>query len=140
MLGTGQWDEPGIGREPALVGGWYAAPPPDSRANFEAQYRQTYGELPPRLATLAYDATALATVLARGTNEGGDAAETGIPGGPDFSFKALTTPSGFAGRDGIFRLLPDGLPERGLSVLQVGPRENKVISPAPDSFSQQAAK
>lgn len=127
MLGTGQWDEPGIGREPALVGGWYAAPPPDLRADFEAQYRQIYGERPPRLATLAYDATALATVLARGAK------------GPDFSFTALTTPSGFAGRDGIFRLLPEGLPERGLSVLQIGPDKNKVISPAPESFSQRTA-
>ena len=124
MLGTGQWDEPGIGREPALVGGWYAAPPPNARANFDAQYRKVYGSRPPRLATLAYDATALATVLARN------------PDGPKFTFKALTTPSGFTGRDGIFRLLQNGLPERGLSVLQIGPRTHKVISPAPDSFSE----
>jgi len=126
MLGTGQWDEPGIGREPALIGGWYAAPPPNARANFATQYRQVYGHRPPRLATLAYDATALATVLARS------------PEGSKFSFKALTTPSGFTGRDGIFRLLPNGLPERGLSVLQIGPRMNKVISPAPESFSDAA--
>ena len=28
ILGTGAWDEPGIGSEPSLVGGWYAAPRP----------------------------------------------------------------------------------------------------------------
>jgi len=126
MLGTGQWDEPGIGREPALIGGWFAAPPLTARANFAAQYRQVYARNPPRLATLAYDATALATVLARNTE------------GPKFSIKALTTPSGFVGRDGIFRLLPSGLPERGLAVLQVGPRTNKVINPPPESFSDAA--
>jgi branched-chain amino acid transport system substrate-binding protein len=126
MLGTGQWDEPGIGREPALINGWYAAPPPNARANFATQYRQVYNHIPPRLATLAYDATALATVLSRNAE------------GPKFSVKTLTTPSGFIGRDGIFRLLPNGLPERGLAVLQVGPRSNKVISPAPESFNDSA--
>jgi len=58
--------------------------------------------------------------------------------GPKFSIKTLTTPSGFVGRDGIFRLLPSGLPQRGLAILQVGPRSNKVISPAPVSFGDAA--
>ena len=126
MLGTGQWDVPGIGREPALINGWYAAPPPNARVNFATQYREVYNRTPPRLATLAYDATALATVLARNAE------------GPKFSIKTLTTPSGFVGRDGIFRLLSSGLPQRGLAILQVGPRSNKVISPAPGSFGDAA--
>ncbi len=122
MLGTGQWDEPGIGAEPALVGGWFAAPPPAARADFMRQFVQVYGHKPPRLATLAYDATALAAVLAR----------TG--GGPDFSAQALTAPSGFAGRDGIFRFLPEGVAERGLAVLKVLPRGFEVIGKAPETF------
>ena len=122
MLGTGQWDEPGIGAEPALVGGWFAAPPPDARADFVRQFLQVYGHKPPRLATLAYDATALAAVLAR------------TDGGPDFSAQALTAPSGFAGRDGIFRFLPDGMAERGLAVLKVLPRGFEVIGKAPETF------
>lgn len=122
MLGTGQWDEPGIGAEPALVGGWFAAPPPEARADFVRQFLRVYGHKPPRLATLAYDATALAAVLAR----------TG--GGPDFSAQALTAPSGFAGRDGIFRFLPDGVAERGLAVLKVLPRGFEVIGRAPETF------
>ena len=122
MLGTGQWDEPGIGAEPALVGGWFAAPPPDARADFVRQFLQVYGHKPPRLATLAYDATALAAVLAR------------TEGGADFSARALTAPSGFAGRDGIFRFLPDGLAERGLAVLKVLPRGFEVIGKAPETF------
>ena len=122
MLGTGQWDEPGIGAEPALVGGWFAAPPPDARADFVRQFLQVYGHKPPRLATLAYDATALAAVLARSE------------GGPDFSADALTAPSGFAGRDGIFRFLPDGVAERGLAVLKVLPRGFEVVGEAPETF------
>ena len=123
MLGTGQWDYAGIGAEPALVGGWYAAPPPTARADFSAQYRKTYGRTPPRLATLAYDATALAAVLAR------------AEGGPDFSDAALTTPSGFYGRDGIFRFLPEGVAQRGLAVLEVGARASTVVDNPPEAFS-----
>ncbi len=122
MLGTGQWDEPGIGKEPALIGGWYAAPPPSARVEFDQLYADTYGERPPRLVTMAYDATALVSVLARQED------------GADFSPAALTNANGFWGRDGVFRLLADGTAERGLSVMQVGRDQNRVISEAPQSF------
>ena len=46
--------------EPALFGGWYSAPSPKGRESFEKVYAETYGQKPPRLASLAYDATALA--------------------------------------------------------------------------------
>lgn len=122
MLGTGQWDEPGIGKEPALIGGWYAAPPPSARIEFDQLYTDTYGQRPPRLVTMAYDATALVSVLAR------------QEGGADFSPQALTNPNGFWGRDGVFRLIPAGTAERGLAVMQIGRDENTVISKAPESF------
>ncbi len=122
MLGTGQWDVPGLGSEPALAGGWYAAPDPAARQGFMAQYRDTYGSAPPRLATLAYDATALAAVLAQ------------VEGGPDFSDATLTTVSGFDGRDGIFRFLSSGVTERGLAVMQLRQRDARVIQKAPGTF------
>ena len=122
FLGTGLWDEPGLGTEPALAGGWYAAPPPGARADFDQRFRELYRHPPPRLATLAYDATALAAVLARN------------PAGADFSPAALTNPSGFAGVDGIFRLRQDGLIQRGLAVLEVHRNGNTVVSPAPTTF------
>lgn len=124
MLGTGQWDTPGLGSEPALSGGWHAGPPPDARTEFITQYEKVYGNKPHRLSTLAYDATALAAVLAR------------AEGGPNFSDAVLTTKSGFWGRDGIFRFLADGSVERGLAVLQIEPRSTKVISPSPEAFSE----
>jgi len=122
ILGTGQWDVPGLGNEPALVGGWYAAPDPGARAEFVKEYAATYGEQPPRLATLAYDATALAAVLGQGEN------------GANFTGQALASPNGYWGRDGIFRLMPSGITERGLAVLQITRRNSKVIDPAPESF------
>lgn len=122
MLGTGQWDEPGIGAEPALVGGWYAAPAPNARSGFEQEYKDVYGQLPPRLATIAYDAAALAAVLAQ------------LPEADRFSEKTLTNANGFAGRDGIFRFLSDGTAERGLAVLQVRQRDAVVVDKAPATF------
>ena len=126
ILGTGLWDEPGVGAEPALVGGWFAASSPTARTDFEHQYEKIYGQKAPRRATLAYDATLLAVLLAR------------KKGGADFTVQALTTPSGFVGSDGIFRLLADGRVERGLAVMQISRHGAKVISVAPKTFQEAA--
>ena len=121
LLGIDGWDFPDIGREPALVGGWYVAAPPEARTGFVERFARAYGHAPGRLATLAYDAVAVAAVLQK------------TPGG-GFSAAALTNPSGFAGADGIFRLREDGTTERGLAVLQVEHDGTSLISPAPDTF------
>jgi ABC-type branched-subunit amino acid transport system substrate-binding protein len=119
FLGTGLWDVPGLGTEPALAGGWYAAPAPQNRARFEQRYRELFHQAPPRLATLSYDATALVATLAqRG----------------DLSPAALVNPNGFSGLDGIFRLMPDGITQRGLAVLEVRRGEPGVVDPAPTDF------
>jgi branched-chain amino acid transport system substrate-binding protein len=122
LLGSGLWDVPDIGDEPALAGGWFAASPPDAGRDFERRYRATYGRDPPRLASLGYDAAALAAVLARGQ------------GGPPFSREAILNPNGFTGVDGLFRFTPQGLVQRALAVLEVEPQGNVVVSPAPQSF------
>jgi len=122
FLGTGLWDDPSLGTEPALDGGWYAAPAPEARAAFEDRFNSLYHHKPPRLATLGYDAMALAAVLAR------------APQGADFSDAAITNPNGFSGLDGIFRFRPDGLVQRGLAVLEVEHNGDTIIDPAPQSF------
>lgn len=126
FLGTGLWDDASLGREPALVGGWYAAPPRGEQKAFVSRYRKTFGSRPPRIASLAYDATSLAAALADGVIDS------------PYSVAILTDPEGFAGTDGIFRFLPDGTNERGLAVMEVRPNGAKVISPAPLSFRPQA--
>ena len=122
LLGSGLWDVPDIGDEPALVGGWFAAAPPEARRVFEQHFRAVYGRDPPRLASLGYDAAALAGVLSHGT------------GGEPFSQQAILNPSGFTGVDGLFRFAPSGLVKRGLAVLAVEPQGNVVLSPAPQTF------
>ena len=122
LLGSGLWDVPDIGRESALDGGWFAASPPDPRRDFTQRFHATYGREPPRLASLGYDAAALAGALASGKS------------GPPFSMEAIQNPNGFSGVDGLFRFTPDGLVQRGLAVLQVDPQGTIVVSPAPRSF------
>lgn len=125
LLGMASWDDARLGREPALVGAWFAAPPPDARTDFLRRFRATYGREAPRVATVAYDAVALAAVLAQ------------APGGADFSPRAIASPNGYDGMDGLFRLLPDGTIERGLAVLEIQRGGGtRVISPAPRSFDE----
>ena len=121
LIGTGLWDTADIGRADFLKDGWYAAPDPRARQNFLKSYLKTYGQDPPRLVTLAYDATALAALLAKQ--------------GSGFGRAALTNPNGFAGVDGIFRLTEAGLVERGLAVLDVNAGGGRVIDTAPATFA-----
>ncbi|MER2635765.1 MAG: penicillin-binding protein activator, partial [Rhizobiaceae bacterium] len=123
LLGTGKWDEPGVGTEPALVGAWFAGPPPSGRDEFESRFKRVFGQAAPRLATLAYDATALAAVLGRGAQA------------QPFSEAALTDPNGFFGRDGLFRLNADGTAERRLAILRVERTGVAVIDEPPRSFA-----
>ncbi len=123
LLGTGLWDDPHIFSTAALDDGWYAAPESAGFRNFTNRYRARFGQDPVRTATLAYDAVALVAALVK------------TQGAQRFSEQVLTTSSGFAGIDGIFRFRPDGTNERGLSVLRVAPSGGQAISPAPRSFA-----
>jgi ABC-type branched-subunit amino acid transport system substrate-binding protein len=111
---------PDAGREPALVGAWYAAPDEARREAFEARFREAYGTVPPIVAGVAFDAAAIAAALA-GSGE--------VP-----SDLTLTQPEGFVGALGIIRLMPDGTNQRGLSLIEVRREGIQVIEPAPERF------
>lgn len=123
FIGTGLWDEAQLTSNPALYGGWFAAPDPKLRGDFDRRFTENYGAPPLRLASLAYDATALAAVLARTTTDSSP-----------YSRDRMTNPRGFAGIDGIFRFRGDGLAERGLAVLEIQSGRARVIDPAPTAF------
>lgn len=118
ILGSGQWDATETLRISGLEGGFFASTDPQERQHFEERFQKAYGVNPPRVATLSYDATALAIVLA---DKGYDT-------------QNLTFSQGFSGIDGVFRLTPQGISERSLAVLEVNPSGFKVISPAPSAF------
>jgi ABC-type branched-subunit amino acid transport system substrate-binding protein len=123
LLGTALWSgDAELGRDPALVGAWVAGPPPDTLAAFADRFTRFYGRTPPRLAGLAYDAVALAAVLAK------------APEPSRFKQEQILNPSGFAGYEGVFRFRRDGVGERALAVMEVQPRGTRVVADAPQGF------
>ena len=128
LMGLSGWDYTGVGKEPALLGGWFAAPDPKGWQDFTRRYVETYGNAPPRLASLAYDAVSLAISLSNN------------PPAQRFVASELTRPSGFQGIDGLFRLRPDGTSDRGFAIMEVQKYGNQVIEPAPSSFGTAVAQ
>ena len=123
LLGTSQWQDPALAADPALNGGWFAAPAPEKLQGFAQRYSALYGASPDPRAGIVYDAVTLAVALAQ-SKEGGD-----------FSATRMTDPSGFAGVTGVFRLNADGKVERGLAVMEVTPGGIIVKETAPGTFA-----
>ncbi|MEM9495358.1 MAG: penicillin-binding protein activator [Pseudomonadota bacterium] len=124
LLGVSAWNNPRLTREPALRGGWFAAPDPEITINFQSRYEAAFGAKPPRLASLAYDGALLSARLAANSRRRGR-----------FDEAQITDPNGYFGADGLFRLNPDGTVERGLAILEIQPGGIRVIDPAPRSFA-----
>jgi ABC-type branched-subunit amino acid transport system substrate-binding protein len=123
VLGTGALDYPNAGRDPLIVGAWFAAPDPSGWKDFSAKYAKAHGHAPPRIASLAFDAVGVAAALGSG------------PEGARFIPSALTRANGFTGVDGLFRLTQDGTADRALAVLEVQAFGSTVIEPPASSFS-----
>jgi ABC-type branched-subunit amino acid transport system substrate-binding protein len=124
LIGTGLWDYANVGSEKPLVGGWFPAPDPKGWRSFTQRYVKAYEKTPPRLASLAYDAVGIAISLSQGKP------------GKRYTAQQLTRPRGFAGVDGLFRLLSDGTSERGLAILEVQKFGARVVQPAPLSLGR----
>ncbi len=122
LLGTGLWDTAAIRTTPLAIGGWYAGVEPRLVRYFADHYMKTYGTTPPRIASLAYDATSLAIALGRS------------PDGVPFSQAQILNPEGYQGMNGLFRFRQDGRIQRGLAILQVTPTGPQVVEQAPARF------
>lgn len=121
FLGTGLWDDADLLRRVNLDTAWLASSPPDLTSQFETRFKQTYRYPPPRIASLTYDAVALAVTLATS--------------GRPFDTPTLTSAGGYAGpANGIFRLRANGQVQRGLAVMEVRASTRRVIDPAPSGF------
>lgn len=129
-LGTGLMDDASLAQDSTLRGAWFAAPDPQSRKKFERKYTSIYRSPPPRIASLAYDATALSAILAR----------IGLKktGRPAYGHNAITNANGFSGVDGIFRFRSDGIVERGLAIMEYKNGRIVVIDKAPKTFQKRA--
>ena len=120
-LGTMLWeDDPRLLFEETLQGGWYASVAPDNERRFQGRFREAFGRDPVTLAGLAYDATALAAVVAATDRS--------------FPTARLVDSSGFVGRAGIFRLRADGTTQHGLAIVEIDNGTARVVDPSPSSF------
>ena len=107
---------------PGLQGGLFALPDQTMSGLFESRYNAAYGSQPHPLAGLAYDGiAAIGALIAKGNAKA-------------LTKQALTSPQGFQGTAGIFRLLPNGLNERGLAVATIRNNQVVVLEQAPRSF------
>lgn len=123
FIGTGLWDDRDLIRRHNLNNAWLASGPPDLYTAFEQRFMNTYDYKPPRIASLAYDGVALAATLALTHSE--------------FNRATIEAPAGYSGpANGIFRFLPNGRVERGLSVLRVANGRFEVLDPPPAAFAQ----
>jgi ABC-type branched-subunit amino acid transport system substrate-binding protein len=125
-IGTALWNEPSLFALPALQGGHFAAPDRTGFSNFSGRYQARFGAVPPRVASLAYDAVMLAAALSRQY------------GSQRFAETTLTNGSGFAGIDGTFRFRPDGQSERSLAVYEIRNNAVTLASPAPRVLAKPA--
>jgi branched-chain amino acid transport system substrate-binding protein len=123
LIGTGGMDYPNAGRDPGLVGAWYPGPDPRGWTDFAQKFAKTYGQAPPRIATLAFDAVSMAIALA------------GSPEGQRYTQGTITRGSGFTGIDGAYRLLQDGTADRSLAILEVQRFGAATVEAAPSAPS-----
>lgn len=126
FLGPALWSTiaPDMAHQSVLLGALYAAPDPASAAAFDAKYASAYGNPPPAIADVAFDAAAIAHLAA---SSGG------------YTSTVLTAPDGFTGTDGVLVLQPTGQVLRGLAVFQIAPGAPVITSPAPTQLNQPAS-
>ena len=122
FLGTAVWESTDLSRETMAIGSWFPAMPKAHSTYFSSKYAETFGEKPSALYSLAYDAVALAASLAKKN--------------PDDLTPYITSSEGYAGINGIFRILPNGLNEHSLDIYEVSENGNVVVQNAAKSFSQ----
>ena len=122
LIGLTRWDAvPQLLALPGVQGGLFAMPDQGPATLFQDRYAATYGSQPHPLAGLAYDGIAAVGALIAT----GDGALTR---------SALTTPEGFRGTSGVFRLLPNGQNERGLAVATIQQNQVMILEQAPRNF------
>lgn len=124
MIGLTRWNAaPEMLQVPGLNGGLFAMPDTARQAAFKSRYEAAYGNAPHPLAGLAYDGiAAVGALVASGRRDA-------------LSGQSLTRSNGFQGTSGIFRLLRNGLNQRGLAVATVNNGQVQILQPAPANFS-----
>ncbi len=120
FLGTSVWENTDLSRETMAYGSWYPALSRAHSAYFANKYTETFGEKPASIYSLAYDAVALASAIARQQNRSIE--------------EMITSSDGYVGINGVFRIFANGTNEHSLDVTEVGNGGTKIVSEAPKKF------
>lgn len=107
----------------AMRGAWYSTVSDARYRQFATSYEARFGNAPPRIASLGYDAVLLTLRVAREWRPG-----TQFPSG------RMLDPGGFLGVDGAFRFGSTGLGERSFEVREVGNGTITIVDGAPREF------
>ncbi|MCI4644340.1 MAG: penicillin-binding protein activator [Hyphomonadaceae bacterium] len=121
MLGTSQWNDSSLWREPTLSRAWFPVPSSDEANTFSSAYRRIYGRAPSELSSLGFDAAGVAIGLSETER---------------LDFSGITNPDGFLGANGLFRFRVDGTPERALAIMEIKAGIGaELVVPAATSFT-----
>ncbi len=108
LIGSLDWEgDASIPQTSYLAGAIYPAVDESGLAALTPQYQARFGAVPHPLATISYTATLLANSQSLSQNL------------PRYGQAQLTRASGFNGRDGLFRFLPDGSSQYALTIKQI---------------------
>lgn len=110
IVGAADWQgDASLAGSPALAGAIHPAVDEAGLNAIRADYQARFGGQPHPMATIAYTATILANV------------NTLSMAPRPYDAMLMTNPSGFNGRDGVFRFLGNGRAEYALAIKQIGP-------------------
>ena len=123
FAGAGLWDDQNVFAIKELEGAWFAAPDNTGFSSFSQRYSARFRAQPARTSSLAYDAVSLVAQLVK------------TQGANRFTEEVLTSRSGFAGVDGVFRFRNDGTCERALSIMEIRNGAARVVQQAPNNFN-----
>ena len=119
FLGTSVWDNSSLSKETELYGAAYPAMPQKNKNRFSEKYNDLFDSEPIGLSIFAYDAVALASMVAR---QGGNV------------YEQILRPEGYTGMSGAFRIFADGTNEHGMDILKVSSGGKYVAEYAPSQF------
>lgn len=124
ILGTDRWNTASsMAGASAAYGAWFASVADGLYRQYAGKYRARFGNNPIRLSSLGYDSVLLVARVAQDWKVGSN-----------FPTSKLTDQGGFAGIDGAFRFLPNGLSERKLEVQEIRTGQFVTIDAAPTAF------
>ena len=121
FLGTSVWENSNLNNESMVAKSLYPSLSRPHSAYFANKYSSTFAESPSVLYSFAYDAIALANELSKQDTD-------------DLN-SAITSPEGYAGINGSFRLFEDGSNQHSLNIMEVRPTGDVAVDVVSHKFS-----